>query len=304
METEAISIFHEFADLIARYAVDIAGAFAIAIGGWIASALLQRLVRRALERSDRLEPAIRVFLTRAVRYIVLIFVAVIVLAQFGVQTASIIAVIGTAGIGIALALQGTLSNVAAGLVLLFLRPFGIGDSIDAEGITGTVDEIGLLTTRMRTFDGVFLEVPNGQIWNRAIKNFSRLPSRRVDVPVGISYDDDIDRAKAVLLALLTADSRIHADPEPQVMVMELGDNSVNLNMRAWTDSDEYGNVRSELNQACKQAIEAEGMTIPFPQRDIHVQPPESSVPPGAGSPELHQDSPFSSETARLPPREA
>lgn len=277
METEFVSIFRELADLIARYAVDIAGGFAIAIGGWIVSGLLQRLVRRALERSGRLEPAIRVFLTRAVRYVVLIFVAVIVLAQFGVETASIIAVIGTAGIGIALALQGTLSNVAAGLVLLFLRPFGIGDFIDAEGIAGTVDEIGLLTTRMHTADGVFLEVPNGQIWNRAIKNFSRLPTRRVDVPVGISYGDDIDRAKEVLLALLKADSRIHADPPPQVMALELGDSSVNLNMRAWTDTDEYWNVRFDLIQGCKRAVEAEGMTIPFPQRDIHLQ----SAPPGA-----------------------
>jgi len=280
METEVVSIVHQIADLIVRYAVDIAGGFVIAIGGWIVSGLLQRLVRRALERSDRLEPAIRVFLTRAVRYVVLIFVAVIVLAQFGVETASIIAVIGTAGIGIALALQGTLSNVAAGLVLLFLRPFGIGDFIDAEGIAGTVDEIGLLTTRMHTADGVFLEVPNGQIWNRAIKNFSRLPTRRIDAPVGISYGDDIDRAKEVLLALLKSDARIHAQPEPQVMVMELGDSAVNLNMRAWTDTDEYGNVRSDLNQSCKQLIEAEGMTIPFPQRELHFPARESVAPSG------------------------
>src|SRR3989304_5390237 len=138
-----------------------------------------------------------------------------------------------AGIAIALGLQGPLANIAAGVVLLLLRPFRIGDYIDAEGIAGTVDELGLMTTRMRTIDGLYLEVPNNQLWNRAIRNYTRLPGGRVDVAIGVSYDDDIDRALDILMAVAQADSRVLREPAPQAVVTGLGDSGVNLALRWW-----------------------------------------------------------------------
>jgi len=193
-----------------------------------------------------------------------------VLAQFGVQTTSIIAVLGAAGLAIGLAMQGTLQNIAAGVMLLFLRPFRINDYIDAEGIAGTVDEVGLFTTHMHTYDGVYQEVPNSQLWNRTIKNYSRLPTRRLDVIVGIAYSDDMDTAQNVLLNLLREDKRVHTDPEPQVLVSELGDSAVNLNLRCWTNADDYWGLLFDTTKAAKQRLDAAGISIPFPQRDVHL----------------------------------
>ena len=156
-------------------------------------------------------------------------VLIAVLAQFGVQTTSIIALLGAAGLAIGLALQGTLQNISAGIMLLFLRPFRVDDYIDAGGLSGTVDEIGLFTTHMRTYDGIYLEVPKAKIWNRAILNYSRVAARRMDVVVGISYGDNIDTAQAVLLELMNLDSRVNAEPAPEVAVVELSDSAVNLN---------------------------------------------------------------------------
>lgn len=206
-----------------------------------------------------------------VRYAVLVLVLIAVLSKFGIQTTSIIAVLGAAGIAVGLALQGALSNVAAGILLLVLRPFRVGDFIDADGISGTVDEIGLFATQMRTAEGVYQMVPNSQLTGRTIRNFSRLETRRVDIVVGISYDDDIDRASDILLSLMTGDERVLADPAPQVMVTELGDSSVNLTMRCWTRIENYWPLLFDLTKQSKTAIEAEGMSIPFPQREVHVR---------------------------------
>lgn len=158
-----------------------------------------------------------------------------------------------------------------GILLLVLRPFRVGDFIDADGISGTVDEIGLFATQMRTAEGVYQMVPNSQLTGRTIRNFSRLETRRVDIVVGISYDDDIDRASDILLSLMTGDERVLADPAPQVMVTELGDSSVNLTMRCWTRIENYWPLLFDLTKQSKTAIEAEGMSIPFPQREVHVR---------------------------------
>jgi small conductance mechanosensitive channel len=205
-----------------------------------------------------------------VRYGILVFVLIAVLAQFGVQTISIIALLAAGGLAVGLALQGTLQNIAAGIMLLFLRPFRVGDYIDAEGLSGTINEIGLFTTHMRTYDGIYLEVPNAKIWNRAILNYSRVEARRLDVVVGISYGDDIDKAQAALLELMTSDSRVNAEPAPQALVEELADSSVNLDLRCWATAGDYWALRFDLNKAVKQRLDAEGITIPFPQRDVHL----------------------------------
>ena len=273
---DQISAFlSEVSNLIARYGLDALGGIAIAILGWYAAKGVHRFVLRALRRTEKVEETFAMVIAKVARYTVIVFVGVVVLSQFGVQTASIIAALGAAGIAIALAMQGTLSNIAAGTMLLFLRPFRVGDYIDADGIAGTIDELGLLTTQMRTYDGIYVMVPNNQLWNKAIKNYSRLPTRRLDLVVGISYEDDIEAALRVLEDLLGSDQRALADPVPQVMVKELADSSVNINMRCWTNSGDYWNLLFDLTKQSKQRLAAAGFTIPFPQRDLHIIPPDT-----------------------------
>jgi len=256
--------------LVVDYALDLLGAVAILVVGWIVAGWVKVAVRKALSRLPQSDATVTQALSTLARYLVLVIVVVAVLAQFGVQTASILAVLGAAGLAVGLALQGTLSNIAAGFMLLILRPFKIGDYIDAEGLAGTVEEIGLFSTEFVTFDGVYLVVPNNQIWTKSILNYSRLPTRRLDVVVGIAYGDDIDKAQSALMELLTGDGRVLNEPAPQVMVTALGDSSVNLNLRCWTKRDDYWGLRFDLNKLAKERVEAAGCTIPFPQRDVHM----------------------------------
>ena len=261
--------------LIAGYGLDALGGIVIAAVGWYAAKRIQRLVLRALRRTKKIEETFAMTIANVARYTVIVFVGVLVLSQFGVQTASIIAALSVAGIAIALAMQGTLSNIAAGSMLLFLRPFRVGEYIDADGIAGTIDELGLLTTQMRTSDGIYVMVPNNQLWNKAIKNYSRLPTRRLSLVIGISYDDDIEAALRVLEDLLGSDQRVLADPVPEVIVQELADSSVNINMRCWANSGDYWNLLCDLTKQSKEILVVAGFTIPFPQRDLHIIPPDA-----------------------------
>jgi small conductance mechanosensitive channel len=252
------------------YSLDMIGAVAILVIGWIVAGWVRLAVRKALERLPRSDATVTSAVSSLARYLVLAVVLIAVLAQFGVQTASILAVLGTAGLAVGLALQGTLSNVAAGFMLLILRPFKIGDYIDAEGVAGTVEEIGLFTTEFVTFDGLYLVVPNGQIWTKAIVNYSRLPTRRLDIAVGISYGDDIEEAQTVLMDLMMGDERVLKEPQPQVMVMALADSSVNLNLRCWATTDDYWQLKFDFTKLAKKRLEKAGCSIPFPQREVHV----------------------------------
>ncbi|NDA15011.1 MAG: mechanosensitive ion channel family protein [Gammaproteobacteria bacterium] len=207
---------------------------------------------------------------KKLRYAIIAITLVAVLARLGIQTTSIIAVLGAAGLAIGLALQGTLQNIAAGIMLLILRPFKVGDYIDAGGTAGTVDEIGLFTTDMTTFDGIYLSVPNSALWNTSILNYTRLPTRRLDIPVGIAYEDDVEKAMALLLEKLRADSRVLSDPEPQVMVTALGESSVDLNLRCWSVREDFWALKFDLNKNSKLWLDAAGISIPFPQRDVHL----------------------------------
>jgi small conductance mechanosensitive channel len=252
------------------YGLNILGAVALLIVGWTAANWARRLVARGLARVPWMDQTLKPFLAKLAWYTVIIFVLVAVLNQFGVHTTSIIALLGAAGIAIGLALQGTLANVAAGVMLLVLRPFNVGDYVDAGGDAGTVIEIGLFITELRTFDGLCRMVPNSKIWTNTITNFTRNPSRRLDIPVGISYGDDISGAQQVLMNVLQGDQRILTDPKPQVMVMELGDSAVVLNIRCWTKGDDYWATVFDLNKAAKIGLESAGYSIPFPQRDVHI----------------------------------
>lgn len=235
------------------------------IAGWVRSA-----VNRALGKVPNMDNTLRPFLANMVRWVILAFVIVAVLNQFGVETTSMIAVLGAAGLAIGLALQGTLSNVASGVMLLLMRPFKIGDFITAGSLSGTVMEIGLFTSELKTGDGIYIMAPNSQIWDQNIINFARNPTRRIDILVGIAYDDDIDAAQKALQDMMDGDARVLKDPAPMTMVMDLADSSVNVNLRCWANVADFWAVQWDLRKGAKAAVEAAGCTIPFPQRDVHL----------------------------------
>jgi len=270
VDQQILALLTESADVILRYALDVVAAVLLLIGGWVIAGWARRTIVRHTRRSSRLDETVGLVLGSAARYGVLIMVLVAVLAQFGVQTASIIAALGAAGLAIGLALQGTLSNLAAGIMLLVVRPFHVGEYIDAGGVDGTVQEIGLLTTELEAADGVYRMVPNSTLWTSTITNYSRNATRRLDVAVGVSYDDDIDKGFEVLHDLAAGDARVLADPEPQVMVTELGDNAVVLNLRVWTNTGDFWSLKWDFTREAKARLEEAGLSIPFPQRDMHI----------------------------------
>lgn len=271
---ELIPTFYAYAENI------VSAILILAVGYWLASRL-GAVTRRAIDRKTRIDATVKPLAGNTVKYLILTVTIVAVLGQFGIQTASIIAVLGAAGLAVGLALQGTLQNVAAGVMLLLLRPFRVGEFVDAGGLGGTVEEIGLFTTRLTTYDGIFVQAPNSMLWNTAITNYSRNPSRRFDFTVGISYGDDVDAAQAALMKVMTDDSRVLEDPAPMTMVAGLGDSSVNVNMRCWIGTDDFWPAKWDLQKAAKQAVEAAGCTIPYPQREVrHVGAPAGGTAVG------------------------
>ena len=261
-----------------EYGVDIAGAIVLLVVGWTVAGWIRRVIRRTLDSVPVLDETLKPFIANFVRYAVLIFVLIAVLNQFGVQTTSIIAVLAATGLAIGLALQGMLANIASGVMLLFLRPFNVGEYVEAGGIAGTVAEIGLFNTEIKSSAGPGLVVPNSKIWDGPITNFSRNPTRRFDIAVGIGYDDDIDGAMALLKGLLTGDDRVLDEPEPLVVVQELGDSAVIINLRAWIRSGDYGATVWDLNKEIITELQATGYSIPFPQRDVHIVSGEAASP--------------------------
>ena len=256
--------------VLTTYGLSVVGAIVtLIIGVWFAG-YASRLTGKALEKSSRVDDTLSKFFESFVRYLVLAVVVVAVLNQFGVETASLVAVLATAGLAIGLALQGTLTNVASGIMLLFFRPFKVGDYVAAGGHAGTIKELNLFFTVMATPDNVQITVPNGQVWGSAVSNYSTNPTRRVEIVAGISYDTDIDKAMAVVHETISADARIKSDPEPFVAVTDMADSSVNFTIRVWVDNADLWPVKFDLTKAIKQAFDANGIDIPFPTRTVHT----------------------------------
>jgi small conductance mechanosensitive channel len=207
----------------------------------------------------------------AVYYLALTAVVLAVLSLFGIQTTSVIAVLGAASLAVGLALQGTLSNFAAGTMLLLFRPFRLGDWVEVAGVAGSVQEIGLFSTVLHTADNVRITLSNSSVYGDTIKNYSANETRRNDLVVGISYDDDIARALETIQSVLAADPRVLRDPEPVVAVAELADSSVNLVVRPWCAGTDYWGLRFDLTRRLKEALEEAGCSIPYPQRDVHLR---------------------------------
>jgi len=272
ISSETVDTAAQMFDQGLKYGFDLVTAICILIAGVVLSGWAQRAVLRALNQAEGFaDETLKKVIARIVRYLILIIVAVLVLAQFGVQTTSIIAVLGAAGLAVGLALQGTLSNIAAGFMLLFLRPINVGDYIDANGVSGTVDEIGLFVSHLRTFDGLYVCVPNSQIWSGSITNYSKLPTRRFDLTIGIGYEDDIDKALKVLMGLAKDDKRVAAEPAAVALVSSLDDSAVTLQLRVWTKREDYWDVRCDMTRAVKLAMDEAGISIPYPQQDVHVK---------------------------------
>ncbi|GAB4154796.1 MAG: mechanosensitive ion channel [Sphingomonadales bacterium] len=263
-EAEVQALVDQYGPMLANMGINlIAAIITLIVGLWLAG-WAHRLVAKLLARTGRVDDTLTGFLGSLVRYFIIAFTVLAILGRFGVQTASIIAVLGALGLAIGLALQGTLADVAAGVLLLFFRPFKNGDYVDVGGINGTVKAITLFTCELATPDNRKILVPNGKIWGNPITNFSAHDTRRVDFEFGISYDDDIDKALNVLRACVEADSRCLKDPAPAFVVSALGDSSVNLTMRVWAASGDYWDIFFDMMKTVKQRFDAEGITIPYP----------------------------------------
>lgn len=270
LDVDVSALAEDLYSLILAYGLDILGALVIlVVGCWIAGKV-ERAMVLALGRVPQMDDTLRPLLSAVVRYAIIACTLVAVLSQFGVETTSIIAILGAAGLAIGLALQGTLQNIAAGVMLLLLRPFKVDDYIEGGGVGGTVESIGLFVSTLKTSGGLHISVPNGQLWNTAITNYSHNPTRRVTIVVGIGYGDDTDLGLAVLLDLMAQDGRAFDDPGPQTMVTALGASSIDITMRCWCNSGDYWDLFCDLNKGVKETLDKAGISIPYPQQDVHL----------------------------------
>ena len=238
-------------------------------GFWAINRLVNFLDRRFEKRG--MDPTLRPFIRGLLGIGLKITVAISAIGVLGVETTSFIAILGTAGLAIGLALKDSLGNFAGGALLLFFRPFKVGDYIEAQGHAGTVSEIQMFHTVLKTPDNKTIIVPNGPLYNGSMINYSAEETRRVDLAFGIGYDEDIDKARKVILDIIQADERILKDPEPMILIKELADSSVNFTVRVWAPTIEYWNLYFELTETVKKAFDAHSVTIPFPQRDVHIK---------------------------------
>lgn len=262
--------------VLSRLAINIFTAAAILVLGWLVSRWLEGRFTALIERRSGIDYDYTPSLARVVRFVVMGLAVIAALARVGVQTASITALVGAAGLAIGLALQGTLSNVAAGIMLMVLRPFKVGQGVDIAGTGGTVTDIGLFSTRLTTWDGVVVYIPNGTVWGSKIMNFSQAGRRRFDLVVGISYKDDVARALKVMREVVTADPRVLANPAPLVATKELTDTSVNLMAQFWTAAADLLPTQFELTRKVKERFDEEGFTMPVRQLDFSLRPPEGT----------------------------
>ena len=255
--------------MVLLYGLKAIAALLILIFGRLAAIGIRTLVSRVLTRSH-IDATLVAFATNVSYMALMVFVIITALGQLGVQTASFIAVIGAAGLAIGLALQGSLTNFAAGVLMIIFKPFKVGDYIEAAGTAGVVEEIGILMTELRSPDNKNVVVPNAKAMGDNIINYSAQATRRINLVISVSYSDDLDKVRKVLESILSDDARILQDPTPTIGVLELGDNGVNIAVRPWVKTADYWPVFFATQETIKKRFDAEGITIPFPQQDVHV----------------------------------
>ena len=250
-------------------AINVVAGLAIFLIGRALVGLADKGLRRVM-RARKVDPILESFVASLIYWALLAFVIIAAISRVGIHTASLIAVLGAAGLAVGLALQGSLANFAAGVLIVIFRPYRVGNWIEAAGVAGSVVQVQLLTTVLRSGDNKQIVVPNGQIMNSIITNYSAHPTRRIDMIVGVSYDDDIETVRNTIRELVDADERILAEPACQIVVGELGESSVNFNVRPWVNTGDYWPVRFELTESIKKRFDQVGISIPYPQRDIHI----------------------------------
>jgi small conductance mechanosensitive channel len=262
-------IWLKIEELITFYGLKIIAALVIIIAGrWVAKGI-ERLIGRILTRRNA-DQTIVSFVQHLSYVALLVFVVIAALAQLGIQTTSFIAVIGAAGLAIGLALQGSLANFAAGFLMIIFKPFKAGDFIEGGGAVGVVEKIEVFTTTIVTVDNKVVIIPNAKMIGENIINYTSKENRRVDINFGVSYGDDIDKVRKCIQDVISTDSRIIKDPEASIIVKELADSSVVFQLRAWVKGSDYWGVYFDVMEAVKKRFDAEGISIPFPQRDVHV----------------------------------
>jgi small conductance mechanosensitive channel len=259
----------EIVDVIISWGLKVIGAIVLFLIGRMVAKLIQKSLIRFFRRSN-MDETLQRFLGNLIYYLLLTFVILMVLGVFGIQTASIIAVLGAAVFAVGLSLQGTLSNFAAGVMLLLMRPIKVGDFVDVGGTSGSVVDIGIFSSSLNTPDNVRIIVPNSKVYGEIIKNYAINDIRRVDMVMGIAYSDDIQTAVDTIERVIGSDSRVLKDPAATVAVSELADSSVNLVVRPWCKKEDYWDLFFDLHRKLKEELEAAGCNIPFPQRDVHL----------------------------------
>lgn len=268
-EAEALAIYSKY---IVPWSLKILLAIVIFVIGQLIAKVIVKVLGKLLSHT-KLEKILVDFIKSLVNALLLVFVIVATLDQLGVNTNSVIAVLGAAGLAIGLALQGSLQNFAAGFMLLIFRPFKAGDFVEAAGVAGSIEKIGIFSTTMHTGDNKEVIIPNGAIYSSNIINYSKRPTRRIDMIFSIGYEDDIRIARDVIASILKDEPRILPEPAPLIAVGELGASSVNLFVRPWVKTEEYWDVKFTLTEKIKLAFDESGITIPFPQMDIRWTPP-------------------------------
>jgi small conductance mechanosensitive channel len=269
MSMDVPALLTTLQELAATWGLRVLGALAFLLVGRIVARAVGRAVERALKRSH-FDETLTPFIGNIAYTLVLVAVVIAAAGMVGIQAGSFIAIIGAAGLAVALAFQGTLSNFASGIMLLTFRPFQVGDFVDAGGTAGAVQEIGVFTTTLSTPDNVRIIIPNSQISGAIIKNFSANENRRVDLVVGVGYDDDLNVARDTILKVIRADERVLEDPAPVVAVDNMGASSVDFVVRPWVKGADYWEAKWALTKALKEELEAAGCNIPYPQRDVHL----------------------------------
>ncbi len=257
-------------DMIGLYALNIAIAIVIFIvGKWVVRKVADA-IEKVMTKSSKVDQTLAKFLHDIIYYVLLVVVVLTALKQVGVDTTSFFAILGAAGLAIGLALKDSLGNFASGVMIILLRPFKVGDFVNAGGVSGTVEAITIFHTVLKTGDNQKLIVPNGSIINDTITNVNANPERRVDLIVGIGYDDDIKKTKEILARIIDEDERILKDKDIKIAVSELADSSVNFVVRAWVNTPDYWNVKFDLTEKIKITFDEEGISIPYPQSDVHI----------------------------------
>ena len=256
-------------ELLAFYGLKVIAAILIfVIGRWVAL-VVARIIKSVMVKRNT-DKTLVAFVRNLSYVLLLTFVIIAALNQLGIQTASLIAIIGAAGLAIGLALQGSLANFAAGVLLIIFIPFKVGDFIDGGGASGVVEAIEIFTTQLKTPDNKTIIIPNAKMTGDNITNFTSKGTRRVDLVFGIGYDDDIDKARGIIKGIIDADERVLKEPESVILVSELADSSVNFTLRAWSSADDYWAVYFDTIEKVKKQFDAQGISIPFPQRDVHL----------------------------------